>query len=208
MITDSFIAEKLEAAIVRIINEKQPQDVKQLVLLVKEELPLSEDRILDAILKLQNQGKIKLEHASLPASPKMATYLKKWQALWYWATIAIAAITVAVVFTVPEDFQPWSYLRNALGIVFVLWLPGYAIIKALFPTQVPIKTSTENLDTIERIALSIGMSIAIVPIIGLILYYTPLGINLPPIVLSLFALTLIFATVAIAREHQSKNKIR
>ena len=164
--------------------------------------------MLDAILKLQNQGKIKLEYASLPASPKMATYLKQWQVLWYWATIAIAAITVAVVFTVPEDFQPWSYLRNALGIVFVLWLPGYAVIKALFPTQVPIKTSTENLDTIERIALSIGMSIAIVPIIGLILYYTPLGINLTPIVLSLFALTLIFATVAMAREHQSKNKIR
>jgi len=204
MLTDSFIADELEAAIIRIINEKQPQDVKQLSAFIKKELPLSEDKILDAILKLQNQGKIKLEHASLPASPAMATYLKPWQALWYWVTITIAAITVAVVFTVPEDFQPWSYLRNALGIVFVLWLPGYAVVKALFPVRLPIETSTENLDIIERIALSIGMSIAIVPIIGLILYYTPWGINLTPIVLSLFALTLIFATVAMARQHQTK----
>ena len=51
------------------------------------------------------------------------------------------------------------------------------------------------------------MSIAIVPIIGLILNYTPWGISLTPIVLSLFALTLISATVAIAREHQTKTKI-
>ena len=69
----------------------------------------------------------------------------------------------------------------------------------------PTKTSTENLDTIERIALSLGMSIALVPIIGLLLNYTPWGIRLTPIVLSLLALTLVFATTAIIREHQSKK---
>jgi uncharacterized membrane protein len=46
-----------------------------------------------------------------------------------------------------------------------------------------IKTSTENLDPIERIALSLGMSIALVPIVGLLLNYTPWGIRLTPIVL-------------------------
>jgi uncharacterized membrane protein len=56
-----------------------------------------------------------------------------------------------------------------IGIVFVLFLPRSTSIKAPCPTQVPIKTSTENLDNIERIALSIGMSIALVPSIGLLL---------------------------------------
>ena len=200
--------DKLTSAIIRIINERKPQNVKQLITLVKEEVPLSEEKILAAVLKLQSQGKIKLDNSSLPASPNLSTYMKTAQALWYWVTMAIAAITVAVVFTVPEDFYPWSYLRNALGIIFVLWLPGYTVIKALFPTQVPIKTSTENLDNIERVALSLGMSIAIVPIIGLILNYTPWGIRLTPIVLSLFALAIISATVAIAREHQTKTKNR
>ena len=96
--------------------------------------------------------------------------------------------------------------KKCLGIIFVLWLPGYTFIKALFPAHVPIKTSTENLETIERIALSLGMSIALVPIIGLLLYYTPWGISLTPIVLSLLALTLVFATAAITREHQTKTK--
>jgi hypothetical protein len=191
-------AKELTATIIRIVSERRPQNVKQLIILVKEELSLPEEKIIDAVLNLQSQGKIKLDNSSLQASPK--------QALWYWATIAIAAITVVVVFTVPEDFYPWSYLRNALGIIFVLWLPGYAAIKALFPTRLPIKTSTENLDAIERVALSLGMSLALVPIVGLLLNYTPWGIRLTPIVLSLLALTIVFATAAIIRENKAKKR--
>jgi len=198
----------LSEIILQIVNEKKPQNVKQLIAFVKEKLPISEKEISEAILTLQTQRKIKLENQPLPTSLKLATYLRTSQALWYWATIAIATITVAIVFTVQEGFYPWIYLRNVLGIIFVLCLPGYTFIKALFPTHVPIKTSTENLDNIERIALSLGMSLALVPIIGLLLNYTPWGIRLTPIVLSLLALTLVFATAAIIREHQSKTKMQ
>ncbi len=60
------------------------------------------------------------------------------------------------------------------------------------------------MDTIERIALSFGMSLALVPIVGLILNYTPWGIRLTPITLSLLALTIVFATAAVLREYQAK----
>jgi uncharacterized membrane protein len=40
---------------------------------------------------------------------------------------------------------------------------------------------------VERVALSLGMSIAIVPLIGLGLKYTPWGIRLEPILVSLLA---------------------
>lgn len=79
-------------------------------------------------------------------------------------------------------------------------LPGYTFIKALFLTHVPIKTSSENLDTIERVVLSIGMSLALVPIVGLLLNYTPWGIRLAPVTLSLLGLSVTFATVAMIRE--------
>jgi hypothetical protein len=199
-------ADEVAQTIIQVMNERKPQSVQQLTALVKERLSATEEKILESILKLQSQGTIKLESQPLPASLKLATYLKTSQALWYWVTTAIATITVAIVFTVPEDFYPWSYLRNVLGIIFVLWLPGYTFIKALYPVRMPIKASTENLETIERIALSLGMSIALVPMIGLLLYYTPLGLSVTPIVLSLLALTFVFATVAIAREHQTKTK--
>ncbi len=87
----------------------------------------------------------------------------------------------------------------------MLFLPGYAFIKVLFPSTLPIKTSTETLDNIERIALSIGMSLALVPIVGLILNYTPWGIRLAPLTLSLLMLTVASATAGIIREHQTTN---
>ena len=61
------------------------------------------------------------------------------------------------------------------------------------------------MDTIERAALSFGMSLALVPIVGLILNYTPWGIRLTPVILSLLALTVAFATAAILREYQAKT---
>jgi hypothetical protein len=206
LLSDNSKADELSQTIIKTINERKPQNAKQLINFVKERLPITEEKVLEAILKLQNQGTVKLENQPLPASPKLATYMKTGQALWYWATIAIATITVAIVFTVPEAFYPWSYLRNALGTIFVLWLPGYTFMKALFPLHVPIKLSTENLDNIERVALSLGMSLALVPIIGLLLNYTPWGIRLTPLVLSLFALTLVFATAAVIRENQIKKQ--
>jgi uncharacterized membrane protein len=87
-----------------------------------------------------------------------------------------------------------------------LFLPGYAFIRALFPQKAQTATNTETMDNIERIALSIGMSLALTPIVGLILNYTPWGITLIPITLSLLALTVVFATAAILREHQTKTE--
>ena len=72
--------------------------------------------------------------------------------------------------------------RIALGLPFVLFVPGYVFIFALFPEK-PRRHS--GIEAIERIALSLGMSIAIVPLIGLALNYTPWGIRLQPILVSL-----------------------
>jgi len=67
----------------------------------------------------------------------------------------------------------------------VLFLPGYSLIATLFPRK-------GDLDAIERIALNFGLSIAITPLLGLALNYTPFGIRLLPvlIVLSVFTISL------------------
>ena len=196
--------EEIAQTIIQITKENKPQTVEQLVVQVRDRLQIPEQKIIESILKLQSEGKIQLSEQPPLTVQKLTAYVKTKQALWYWATVVIAVFTVAVVFTISENFYPWVYLRYVLGAVFVLFLPGYAFIKALFPTQVPIKLPTENLDTIERIALSAGMSLALVPIVGLLLNYTPWGIRLTPIVLSLLALTVVFSTVAIVREHEDK----
>jgi uncharacterized membrane protein len=157
------------------------------------------------LIEMESEGKIHFNNPQLVASTASKPYVFSKKAYWYWIVIVLAAVTTISVFTIPETAFPAIYLRSALGIVFVLFLPGYAFIKMLFPSVLPIKTNSENLDNIERFILSLSMSLALVPIVGLILYYTPLGVQLFPITLSLLALTAISATVAVLREDQIRT---
>ena len=49
------------------------------------------------------------------------------------------------------------------------------------------------------------MSLALVPLVGLLLNYTPWGIRLTPVTLSLLSLTLILTITGLIREHQAKT---
>jgi len=80
-------------------------------------------------------------------------------------------------------------IRIIVGLPFILFFPGYTLIAALFPKKT-------QLDTIERVALSFGLSIAVVPLIGLILNYTPWGIKLYPILVSLTGFIVVMSAVA------------
>lgn len=198
--------EETAKTIIQLVEENKPETVKKLAELAKTRLPLPEPKIVECILQLQSEGKITFKKTLKPTPEKLGTYIRTEEAYWYWITILLAAITAITVFTIPEDAYPLVYVRYVLGAIFVLWLPGYSFIRALFPTENQTETSKHSLDTVERTALSIGLSLALVPLIGLLLNYTPWGIRLTPIVLSLLALTTTFATVAVAREHQNQTK--
>jgi hypothetical protein len=202
----------LAETILQTTKEKRPETVSQLAQLVKETSPASKQEILDKIMQLQSDGKLKLTSHPTYVPVSLKAYLKNYDTAWYWITVALTLATIAAVFTIPEDLQPYIVIRYVLGTIFILWLPGYTLIKALFPRTPPAKPATsltrtvQNLDTIGRIALSIGLSLALVPITGLLLNYTPWGIRLAPITLSLTALTLTFATAALLRENQTRKK--
>jgi len=76
---------------------------------------------------------------------------------------------------------------NLLAILLVILLPGYAIVAALFPGS--LATKNPEIDWIERIALSFGLSIAVVPLLGLLLSFTPSGIRFAPIVVTIALFT-------------------
>jgi uncharacterized membrane protein len=102
----------------------------------------------------------------------------------------LAAVILALA-TLVFTLTPLNYLpvRIPLGLVMVLFVPGYTLIAALFP-------KIGDLEGIERIALSFGLSIAVVPLIGLALNYTPWGIRLAPVVISLVTFTIAMAAAA------------
>ncbi|MEM3616108.1 MAG: DUF1616 domain-containing protein, partial [Candidatus Methanomethylicia archaeon] len=59
----------------------------------------------------------------------------------------------------------------------------------------------KDLTPLERLALSIGLSLALVPLVGLVLNYTPWGIRLTPIIISLTLLTLILMFLSSWRKY-------
>ncbi|NQT74185.1 MAG: DUF1616 domain-containing protein [Chloroflexi bacterium] len=92
-------------------------------------------------------------------------------------------------------------LRVALGVPFVLFFSGYCLVSALFPRK-------GVLDGVERVALGFGLSIALIPLIGLVLNYTPWGIKSIPIHVSVFSVIVVLAAIAAWRRWQLPIKER
>jgi uncharacterized membrane protein len=97
-----------------------------------------------------------------------------------WLAVSFAAIYLPLL----TD----TTLRTVLTLPLILIIPGYCLIAALFPKK-------GEMDLAERIMLSIGLSLAVVPLIGLGLNFTPWGIRLEPLVISLTLFTWVMIVV-------------
>jgi len=142
-----------------------------------------------------------------------------WSTTRPWDLVAVAALVLLAAAAVLVDAP--AALRVPLGLLFVLAAPGYAFIAALYPERHrevapegeaseearPAKksrlkglpalvASRRGISPLERVALSLGLSIAIVPLLGLALNYTPWGIRERPVLATLALFTL--ACVAFA----------
>ncbi len=102
--------------------------------------------------------------------------------------VTLAAIIATISF--PQDF-----FRVLFGVPFLLFCPGYALLAFLFPRK-------EDIDGIERTTLIFILSIVIVPLIGIIVNYTPWGITLGSTVFSVALF--VFSTSILALRRMSK----
>jgi uncharacterized membrane protein len=100
--------------------------------------------------------------------------------------LAWLAASIMVIYLPVLNESP---IRVVLALPGILFLPGYCLIAALFIQE-------NDIDLIERVALSFGLSIAVVPLIGLLLNFTPFGIRLDPIVISLTIFSFIMVLIA------------
>ena len=109
--------------------------------------------------------------------------------------LLVILLVVVIIFT------PSVVLRIVLGLPFVLFFPGYVLMAVLFPKR-------EGLGGIERVALSFGMSIAVVPLIGLILNYTWWGITLEPTLYSIASFIFVVSVIAWVRRRRLPEEER
>ncbi|WP_246999532.1 DUF1616 domain-containing protein [Halosolutus gelatinilyticus] len=146
------------------------------------------------------------------------------------AALAVTALVNVAVFAPAIRDSP---LRVPLSLAFALFVPGYVFVAALFPETgappddrapgtegdpgrsipetaagfVPASDRT-GIDGIERVALAFGLSIAITPLIGLALNFTPWGIRLSPIMVAMTGFTLAATAIAAHRRWQLPTEDR
>jgi len=101
--------------------------------------------------------------------------------------LAIDVLTLLLIFLIITSLASW--LRTILGFPFILFFPGYVITATLFPAKETISNST-------RLALSIGLSIIAVILIGLALSYSPWYLKLSSLLASLSIFVLVLSIFA------------
>jgi hypothetical protein len=137
------------------------------------------------------EGKVRLVESSPPAG--LLDYFASSYSIWFWGVCAFVGLVAFSIYLLPQSY-PWVYIRYVVGAIFVLYVPGYALIEALYSKR-------DELDRLERFALGVGLSLAVVPLVGLVLNYTPWGIRLDPVFAALILLTLALGCIGVYRKY-------
>lgn len=130
-----------------------------------------------------------------PDPPRtIQSYFLSLYSSWFWITVAGLVSMILSIYVLPQ-VPPFTWLRVGLGFVTSLYLPGYTFIEALYPKK-------DELEDLERFALGVGLSIALTPLVGFVLNYTPWGIRLDPITAGISFLTVSFGLIGVYRKYQ------
>ncbi len=177
-----------------IVNMLMESDIAKLMSSSKNSINI--DDILDAVKRLARKKTIILYNSSIVS---FKDYIKNmYLSMTLWITAIVTAVTILTIYILPDTI-PWSIVRIVVGGAFVLFIPGYTLVQLLFPSR--------EMDIIERIALSIGLSLAVVPLTGFLLNYSPWGIMLDPIVISISILSIALATAGVYRMYVMNVKM-
>jgi uncharacterized membrane protein len=114
--------------------------------------------------------------------------------------VELVIILILTLITFPVVTLSEGVPRIILGVIFLLIFPGYTLMAALFPGK-------KSMTYIERAGLTFVLSFALVALIGLVLNYTPWGVRLTPVTLSMTIIILILSGIAfVRRRNLSESK--
>lgn len=147
----------------------------------------------------------------------------RWGADLQSVLLAVGLLWAVTLLPVVRD----TPLRIVVALVVALFVPGYALVAALFPERGPAVSdadtstpvdgaddesdgdgTTGGIDVLERIVLSFGASIAVVPLVGLVLNFTPWGLRLVPVLVGLTVLTIPLTVFAAVRRVRLPPEVR
>ena len=163
------------------VKMQHPQTVKQLATAVMTDGRVEEADFVATVKRMADNGTLALGPPSYDVETVLDYLFTFTLSGWLWVSFLTITLSLIAVSLIPDLF-PLNIARWVLGSIFVLYLPGFSLIQLLFPKG-------KEIDSLERFALSIGLSLALVPLIGLVLNFTPWGIRFAPIVAALGTFT-------------------
>ena len=128
-----------------------------------------------------------------PVIRTFSQYAKSWR---YGFRVWITVLSIIVALVLSEFLKagfPLVALRWVAGSFLILIAPGFTFTWTLFPSR-------KELRGLNRFALTVAMSLFLVPAIALLLNYTPIGIHEEPIALLMAGLSVLFLCVGVRRE--------
>ena len=105
--------------------------------------------------------------------------------------LAVSGAAIVLTFTpVVND----TAMRSIIALPFLLFIPGYSFNAALFP-------GARDVEGLTRCALSLGISLALIPIVGFGLNYTTWGIRVESFAFCTAVITIVGTSIAYRRRH-------
>jgi uncharacterized membrane protein len=173
-----------------VIRTRHPVTVGQLARMLFESSDFDETEYLDTVKFMVKDGSLILVRPSYEIYSVLDYLFTVTVSGELWLVSLLACLSAIIVYLLPSQF-PLGIFRLVFGAMLIC-LPGYSTIELLFPSQLGLA---------EQLALSVGVTLAIVPIIGFILSLTPLGIRFQPIITSLAGYTIAAAITTGLRDY-------
>lgn len=126
--------------------------------------------------------------------------MKRLVASIQWDLALVITVTGVSLSIVLQAFPELAGLRIVLGFVLVLVLPGYALSAALFP-------AIDDVDGVERLALTVGLSIVALPLVGIALHYS-WGLSATSVTAALAGVIVVACLLAWLRRHSQPRLTR
>jgi len=123
--------------------------------------------------------------------------------------VGVVGFTVVATVLLGVSDVSSPVVRAAVGFPLLFLVPGYVTVSTLFPRSTPVHESktgtwklieqTQTLTDIERVALSFGLSFAILPLLGLVVAATPWGFTGPVVSSAVACFSIVGASLATIR---------
>ncbi|ADY01247.1 hypothetical protein VMUT_1040 [Vulcanisaeta moutnovskia 768-28] len=179
---------KLDDEILMIIHNNPCISVSDLISNLSRKYNLPDYLIAYKVWLLWKKGLINLSAFNTQSSA--AQYLFSIESLWFWISLAITYIAFASIYV---NNLVINFIRYFVGAIFITFVLGYAVVEFVYPKG-------DEVSPLERFVLSLGLSITIIPIVGVILSYMPFKYTVYSVSAALTILASIMLILALARK--------